>query len=146
MCAVGLPVVVTVKVPAEPAVKVAVLALVIAGAWLTVRVKDWVASGCAPVAALSVSGWGPPVRGSGVPDSVAVPSRLSAKVTPAGKVPVSLKIGRASRREGAENAAAAPAVKVAELALVIAGAWLTVRVKDWVASGWTPLAALTVSG
>ena len=47
---------VTVKVPAEPAVKVAVLALVIAGASLTVRVKDWVASGCTPLAALSVSG------------------------------------------------------------------------------------------
>ena len=30
--------------------------------------------------------------------------------------------------------------------LVIAGAWLTVRVKDWVASGCTPLAALIVSG
>ena len=53
---VGLPVVVTVKVPAVPAVKVAVLALVIAGAWLTVRVKDWVASGCTPLAAVSVSG------------------------------------------------------------------------------------------
>jgi hypothetical protein len=40
--AVGLPVVVTVKVPADPAVKVTLAALVIAGAWTrtTFRVKD----------------------------------------------------------------------------------------------------------
>ena len=43
---VGTPVVVTVKLPAVPTVKVVLLALVMAGAWLTVRVKFWVASGC----------------------------------------------------------------------------------------------------
>ena len=36
---VGKPVVVTEKVPAVPTVKVVLLALVIAGAWFTVRVK-----------------------------------------------------------------------------------------------------------
>ena len=40
---VGEPVAVTVKVPALPTVKVVELALVIAGAWFTVRVKVWVA-------------------------------------------------------------------------------------------------------
>ena len=36
---VGKPVVVTVKLPAVPTVKVVLLALVMAGAWVTVRVK-----------------------------------------------------------------------------------------------------------
>ena len=36
---------VTVKLPAVPTVKVVLLALVMAGAWFTVRVKVWVASG-----------------------------------------------------------------------------------------------------
>jgi hypothetical protein len=40
---VGVPVVVTVKLPAVPAVNVVLLALVIAGAWSTVNVKLWVA-------------------------------------------------------------------------------------------------------
>ena len=40
---VGAPVAVTVKLPAVPTVKVVLVALVIAGAWLTVRVKGWLA-------------------------------------------------------------------------------------------------------
>ena len=47
---VGKPVVVTVNVPAVPTVNVVLSALVIAGAWLTVRVKLWVASGDTPLA------------------------------------------------------------------------------------------------
>ena len=47
--------VVTVNVPAVPTVKVVLSALVIAGAWSTVRVKLWVASGITPLAAVIVS-------------------------------------------------------------------------------------------
>ena len=39
-----------------------------------------------------------------------------------------------------------PVVNVAEAGLVMTGAWSTVRVKDWVASGSTPLAAVMVKG
>ncbi len=47
--------VVTVNVPAMPTANVVLLALVIAGAWSTVRVKVWVASGVTPLAAVIVS-------------------------------------------------------------------------------------------
>ena len=51
---VGLPVAVTVKEPAVPTVNVVLLALVMAGAWLTVRVKFWVALEPTPLAAVKV--------------------------------------------------------------------------------------------
>ena len=89
--------------------------------------------------------------GRGVPDSVAVPFSLSTKVTPAGKVPVSLIPGVGLPVAVTVKAPAVPAVNEAVLALVIAGARdtvaaaVTVKVKDWVASGRTPLAAVIVS-
>jgi hypothetical protein len=52
---VGVPVVVTVKVAADVAVNVALAALVIASAWLTVRVKLWVAGVPTPLLAVIVS-------------------------------------------------------------------------------------------
>ena len=51
---VGNPVVVTVKVPAAPSLKVVLLALVITGASWMVRVKLWVASGAMPLLALKL--------------------------------------------------------------------------------------------
>ena len=51
-----MPVAVTVKVPAVPTVKVVLAAEVMAGAWSTVRVKDWVALGRVPLAAVMVIG------------------------------------------------------------------------------------------
>ena len=58
--AVGEPVAVTVNDPADPAVKVVVLALVITGtAWdpaLTTRLNDWLALGSIPFAAVMASG------------------------------------------------------------------------------------------
>ena len=89
--------------------------------------------------------------GPGVPDSQATPSVLSSKVTPAGKVPVSLIFGVGLPVAVTMKLPAVPAVKAAALALVITGARgtvaaaVTVKVKDWVASGRTPLAALIVS-
>jgi hypothetical protein len=52
----GVPVSVTVKDPGIPTVKVALLALVMAGAWSTVRVKFCVASVPTPLCAVIVSG------------------------------------------------------------------------------------------
>ena len=51
----GNPVVVTVKLPATPTSKVAALALVMAGASRTVRVKAWVASAPTPFAAVKLT-------------------------------------------------------------------------------------------
>ncbi len=79
---VGVPVVVTVKVPAWPAVKVVPAGLVIWHAWRTVRVKTWVASGLTPFVAVIVTAYVPPEPAAGVPASVAVPSPLSVNVTP----------------------------------------------------------------
>ena len=57
----------------------------------------------------------------GVPDSGAVPFRLSTKVTPAGKVPVLLIDGVGLPVAVTVNVPAVPTVKVAVPALVIAG-------------------------
>ena len=54
MVAVGNPVVDTVNEPAWPTVKIALLALVMAGDRPTVRVKFWVALGEMPLAAVKV--------------------------------------------------------------------------------------------
>jgi len=82
------PVVVTVKLPATPSVNAAWLALVMAGGSLTVNVNDCVASGATPFDALIVTVYTPPLPTFGVPASVAVPSPLSVKLTPDGRVPV----------------------------------------------------------
>ena len=54
--AVGKPVVVTVKLPALPAVKVVLAPEVMAAAWSTVSVKDCEASGLTPLVAEIVNG------------------------------------------------------------------------------------------
>ena len=54
--ATGKPVAVTLNVPGTPTVKAALLALVIVGAWFTVRVKLCVALGAMPFAAVIVIG------------------------------------------------------------------------------------------
>ena len=87
---VGKPLVVTPKVPPTPTLNVVLSALVIAGAWSTVRVKDWVASGEMPFEAVIVKGYVPPVPSAGVPARVAVPSPLSVKVTPLGSEPAGM--------------------------------------------------------
>ena len=81
----GTPVVVTVKVPAWPTLKVVPAALVIWHAWLTVRVKLWVAlKGAIRLRAVIVNVYVPLVPVAGVPESVAVPFLLSLNVTPDG--------------------------------------------------------------
>ena len=51
---VGVPTVVTVKLPGDPTVNVVVAALVNVGAPLTVSVKDWTAGGLTPLSAVKV--------------------------------------------------------------------------------------------
>ena len=113
--------VVTVNVPAVPVVNVVVSALVIAGAWSTVSVKLWVASGGHAVGGGDGQRVGAAGARAGVPARVAVPSPLSTKVTP-----------RAARRSRSEprsgspvvvtvNVPGVPVVNVVVSALVIAG-------------------------
>jgi len=77
----GVPVVVTVMMPADPSVKVVLSPEVMVGAPSTVRVNDCVASGLTPLEAVMLSGYVPLVPTAGVPARVAVPSPLSTKVT-----------------------------------------------------------------
>src|SRR5712691_10538078 len=80
----GNPLVVTVKVPAVPTVNVVAFALVMAGAWFTVRVK--LCDGLEPAlfVAVKVSPYVTPVPAPGVPLKVPVPLPLSTNVTPLG--------------------------------------------------------------
>jgi hypothetical protein len=82
---VGGPVAVTMKVPDAPTVKVVLFTLVMVGAWFTVSVKFWVESTPAPLWAVKVMGYVPPLPAAGVPLSVPV---AAVNVTPVGSVPV----------------------------------------------------------
>src|SRR6266542_2234124 len=129
---VGKPVVVTVNVPAVPTLNVALLALVMAGGWLTVRVKLCVAFGVTPLFAVMVIGYVPPVPGSGVPASVAVPSLLLTNVTPLGSAPVSLMLIDALVGKPVVvtvNVPATPVWNVVALPLVMAGACFALTVR-----------------
>ena len=77
---------VTVNVPRVPVVKVVLLALVMAGARLTVSVKICVAALPTPLLALNVMGKDPDCVG--VPDNTPL-----EKVTPVGRVPTSPMVG-----------------------------------------------------
>ena len=134
---------VTVKEPAVPTVKVALEALVMAGAWFTVRVKLCVALAPTPFCAVKVIKYVPPVAAAGVPLSAPV---AAVNVTPEGKEPDSESVGAGEPVVVTVNEPAAPTVKVALEALVIAGAWFTVRVKLCVAFVPTPFWAVMVMG
>ena len=142
----GHPVDVTVKVPAWPTVKVVPAELVIWHAWLTVRVKVWVAAGSTPFVAVIVNGYVPPEPAAGVPASVAVPSPLSVNVTPDGSGPVSDNVELGTPVVVTVKVPAWPTVKVVPAGLVIPGAWRTERMKGWVAGGLTPFVAVIVNG
>ena len=58
-----------------------------------------------------------------------MPSPLSSKVTPAGRAPDSVIAAVGLPVVVTENDPAVPIVKVAEVALVMAGAWPTVTVR-----------------
>jgi len=65
-------------------------------------------------------------------------------VTPAGKVPISLKVGVGNPLAVTVKVPLLPTLKVAALLLVIVGASLTVRTKLWFALGLTPFVAVKV--
>ena len=136
---VGVPVVVTVKLPATLWVNVVALAEVMAGAWSTVRVKDWEAAGLTPLEALKVIGNDP--VWVGVPDS-----EPWVNDTPPGSAPDSLIVGVGKPVAVGVKVPLEPTRKVAAAAEVMAGAWSTVRVKDWEAGLPTPLPAPSVIG
>jgi hypothetical protein len=142
----GYPaVVVTVNAPAEPTANTAASALVITGFLTTVSVNAWAAFGFTPLEAVIVIGKDPDT--DGVPAIVAVPLPLSVKLTPTGREPVLVIVVAAGYPAVVVTVKlpALPLVNVAEPALVITGAWLTVSVNAWVAFGFTPLAAVKLS-
>ena len=80
---------------------------------------------------------------------MAVPSWLSLKVTPDGRFPDSVTAAAGLPVVVTVNVPCVPTVNATALPLVIAGAVgaaFTVRVKFWLASGLTPLAAVIVTG
>ena len=83
---------------------------------------------------------------AGVPLSVAVPLPLLTNVTPLGSVPVCVSDGVGVPVVVTVKLPAVPTVNVVLLALVIAGAWFTVKVKLWLAGLPTPLLAVMVIG
>ena len=83
----------------------------------------------------------PPVLAPGVPLSTPV---VALNVTPLGSVPLSLRVGVGEPVAVNVNEPAVPTVNVVLLALVMAGGWLTVSVKLWVAFVPTPLLAVKV--
>jgi hypothetical protein len=140
----GLPLAAAVKLALLPAVTVWFAGfIVIAGPWFTVSVKLCVASAPAPLCAVNVMGYVPPLPAAGVPLSVPV---AAVNVTPLGSAPVSLNVGAGSPTAVTVNVPAVPTVKVVLLALVIAGAWSTVSVKFCTASAPIPLCAVSVMG
>ena len=140
---VGVPVAVTLKVPAAPTAKVVLLALVMAGAWFTVSVKLCVAAVPTPFCAVNVMGYVPPVPAAGVPLSTLV---AAVNVTPEGNAPDSDSVGVGDPVAVTLNVPAVPTVKVVLFALVMAGAWFTVSVKLCVAAVPTPFCAVKVIG
>ena len=72
-----------------------------------------------------------------------MPSPLSVKLTPAGNAPCTDSAGAGKPLVVTVKLPARPVVNCAPAGL-IAGGWPTVKVKSWVASGETPLAAVIV--
>ncbi len=144
---VGVPVVSTVKVPAAPSAKVVAATEVMAGACaveVTVSVKLWLAGVPTPLLAVMVIGKVPPVdRG---PGQGGRPVAVVGEGDPGGQ---GARFDAARRRvagRGHLEGAGIPSVKVVLGVEVMAGAWSTVSVNDWVPLGLTPLLAVMVNG
>src|SRR5947209_2468398 len=99
-----------------------VLSATASGAATTLKVKLCDAFGGTPFDAVIVTGYTPPLAPEGVPASVAVPSPLSVKLTPAGSGPDSDNDGAGTPVVATVNVPEMPVVNVAWLALVIDGA------------------------
>ena len=79
-----------------------------------------------------------------MPARVAVPFPLSVKITPSGRFPVSLSVGKGEPLVVIRNQPVIPSVKVVMLPEVMARFWVTTNVKLWVAFVPTPFAAVMV--
>jgi hypothetical protein len=121
----GKPKAVTLNVPDAPTVKVVLFGLVNEGASSTVNVKLWVASVPAPLCAVNVMPYVPPVLVAGVP--LSTPVEL-LNVTPVGSGPDSLSVGAGVPVAITVNVPGAPTVNVVLFELVIVGPPVTVRV------------------
>jgi hypothetical protein len=84
-------------------------------------VKLWTAFGATPLSAVTLITYAPPVPAAGVPLIVAVPSPLSAKLTPVGTVPVRVIVGVGEPVVVTVKDPAVPTEKGTVLPLVIAG-------------------------
>ena len=126
---VGVPVAVTVNVPAVPAVNVVDAALVITcDPLITVRVNGWVVVP-AVLVAVRIRGNVPSPAELNVPASVAVPVPVPAvKVTPAGRVPDSDSVGVGVPVAVTVNDAGWPTVNVVDVKEVNSGTDVTVSV------------------
>lgn len=79
-----------------------------------------------------------------VPDSVAVPLPLSAKLTPSGSVPDSVTTGMTAPDVVTVKLNGTPTVAVALAALVNVGTWFVVSVKSWEALVTSLLAVMVI--
>ena len=86
----------------------------------------------------------PALPDAGVPLSVAVPFPLFVKVTPLGSAPDSVRDGVGDPVVVTVKLPAVPTVNVVLFVLVIAGDWVTVNVKPWLAGVPPPLLAVIV--
>src|SRR5262245_7023927 len=110
--AAGKPAVVTVKLLAAPGTNVAALPLVTAGASLT-RSTSVCTCFAAPFDAVIAMVYVPPVPGAGAPARVAVPSPLSANVSPLGRAPLAVRVSGGVFESAARmKRPARPAVKI----------------------------------
>lgn len=82
----------------------------------------------------------------GATPSVAVPSRWSTNVSPAGSPSLSVNDGEGKPLAWIVNDPPVPALNEAAAAVSIVGTCVTVRTKAWTASEPTPLCAVIESG
>src|ERR1035441_4459957 len=95
----GYPVARTVRLRAAPTSTLIVRIYLMAGALVTVRVNAWVAVPCLFLA-VRISRYTPAAAFAGVPEIVAMPSPLSANLTPEGSRPVLVILGAGSPGRG----------------------------------------------
>src|ERR1700712_5439620 len=115
------------KCPGSPEVNFAVVGLEKAGGERTIRVKAWLVPVPGPLLAVMVRSNSPLVEG--VPAMVAVPSPLSVKLTPEGRLPVLVSVS-ALGLVVTVKVPAVPLTKVVWSALVIVDGLFTLSAKD----------------
>ena len=121
----GYPVARMVRCSAAPTLVLVAWIFLMAGARVTVRVNAWVAVPFLFLA-VRVSGYTPAAAFPGVPEMVAVPSLLSANLTPEGSRPVLAILGAGSPVVVTVNLNAAPNGTVVSEPLVKPGLDVTV--------------------